>query len=233
MKVGSLLAFALFSLSALSSFADETSFCPDRLERRESIQVQQMVSADKTICYISIHNFRTKNLVYRDYIFTSDGGLMVFNSFGEGPDSQSTGAREYYMFPRPNKNPTFTWQDESHTLQVIDATGGSYLFDYESEQLVGMSLGTSKVASDVSEKNNGGVEISKFKGILLDAGFTKGHAPSQISSGTSVLKDFAGRSCKVRNKDLFKYTADGDAIFKYSSDEEFKKFLKSKCPLLE
>ncbi|WP_374030184.1 hypothetical protein [Bdellovibrio bacteriovorus] len=89
-------------------------------------------------CYLSLHNFKQGGLVYRDYLFTKDS-LMVFNSFGDGPISQSTGAREYYFFPRKNVIPQFSWNSSDRRLEVTATDGNVVFFDYETTAMTAAS----------------------------------------------------------------------------------------------
>ncbi|MDG0816569.1 hypothetical protein [Bdellovibrio svalbardensis] len=227
-------SFLLLSLSVsvpMSSFAEQQQ-CPDRVERRGSIQVQQIASSNNANCFVSVHNFKEGGLIYRDYLFASDGNFMVFNSFGKGPESEFTGAREFFFFPRPATQPSFNWNDETRRLEVTDVSGSKFFFDYEDAQITGIDKATVKVAHEVINTNKGGVDISKFKGLMLDAGFTLGRAPTQSAAGSSTFTDEAGLTCKVKNGDLFKYSADGDVAFRYS-DKGLMAFLKTKCPKLK
>ncbi len=215
----------------MSSFAQEPT-CPEKVERRGSIQLQQIPSGNNTSCYISVHNFKQGGLIYRDYSFSSDGNFMVFNSFGNGPDDVDTGAREFFLFPRPAANPSYNWNDDARRLEVIDSSGSKFSFDYEDAQIVSIDKATVKVAPEVVKTNRGGVEISKFKGLILDAGFAIGKAPSQVTTASSTFTDEVGATCKVKNSDVFKYTSDGDVSFKFS-DKGLVAFLKVKCPKLK
>ncbi|QDK37838.1 hypothetical protein [Bdellovibrio sp. NC01] len=227
-RICSILLLAL----PMTSFAQQapSQNCPDVVDRRGSIQLQQMASGDNKKCYISIHNFKQNELVYRDYMFTNDGGFMVFNSFGNGPEDEFTGAREFMMFPRPVAQ-SYKWNDDARRLEVTDVTGTTYSFDYEDAELKSSDKATVKVASEVADSNKGGVEISKFQGLLMDSGFTKGHAPTSSKNGISVFTDKTGKTCKVKNSSVFNYTSDGDNNFKFD-DKALVTFLKANCPKL-
>lgn len=224
---------ALLLALPLTAFAQQTpsQSCPDVVDRRGSIQIQQIASGDNNKCYFSVHNFKQSEMVYRDYMFTNDGGFMVFNSFGNGPEDEFTGAREFMMFPRSATQTKYNFNDDARRLEVTDVTGTTYYFDYEDAQLTSADKATVKVASEVVDTNKGGVEISKFQGLLLDSGFSKGHAPTSSKNGISVFTDKTGKTCKVKNSSVFNYTADGDNNFKFD-DKALATFLKANCPKL-
>lgn len=227
-----ILCSVLLTLIPLSSFAAfDPATCPDKVERRGSIQIQQTVSGDNNGCFLSVHNFKQDGMVYRDFLFTTDGEFMVFNSFGNGPEDQFTGAREYYMFPRTAKGITYNWNDDTRHLDVTDMTGAVYSFDYEDSSVTSISKAQVKTAPDVVDTNKGGVEITKFQGLLLDGGFAKGHAPTGVADNSSTFTDKNGKTCKVKNSSIFKYTSDGDNSFKFD-DKGLATFLKANCPKL-
>jgi hypothetical protein len=216
-------------LISLHANAVDARDCQDRVEYRGATQVQVHYATDSQSCYLSIHPYKAQNLVYRDFLFTSEGNFMVFNSFGPGPDGTTTGAREYMVFPRPNQTAQFTWNDDQHQLIVTHVTGEKFILDYDKTEVVAISNGTITTAKDVRPENNGGVEFTKYNGLRLDSGYKTGSAPTGIASGTSRFIDAKSHTCSVKNSEIFKYTSEGDVIFKFS-DKDLKSFLKSRCP---
>jgi hypothetical protein len=231
MKLVSLVFLGLgLSFSFTASWAADATTCPNKVERHGSIQVQQDLS-NNNVCFVSVGNFKTEGGVYRNYLFTSDGELMVFNSYGWGNDSDDTAAREFFFFPR-SSNLAFNWNEQSRQLEVTGASGDQFFFDYEEAQLVSMSKAQVQLAADVSKTNKGGVEILKYQGLMMDGGFKIGSAPTSSRSGNSVFKDSVGATCTVKNTALFTYESDGDVIFKYT-DKDLSVFLKRICSKLK
>lgn len=231
MKLVSLVLLGLgLSLSSTNSQAADATSCPDKVERRGSIQIQQDLSSSN-VCFFSVGNFKTEGGIYRNYLFTSDGELMVFNSYGWGNDSDSTAAREFFFFPR-STDISFNWNDETRQLEVTAVSGDKFFFGYEDAELAGLSKGEVKVASEVRKDNKAGVEISKYQGLMMDGGFKIGSAPTSRGSSYSVFKDAVGATCTVKNSAIFKYESDGDVIFKFN-DKELTSFLKRTCPKIQ
>lgn len=222
-----LLASLAWSLNAK---ADGTT-CPDQVEYRGSIQVQSMPSNDGMTCFVSVHNRKAENLTYRDYLFTEDGEFMVFVSLGPGDESKTTGAREFFFFPRRHQFPSYAFNDETRRLEVTSVTGDVFYFDYEDAELTHMTNGRVQRSADVVATNRGGIEILDYKGLKMDSGFRLGGAPTVIRTGKAAFTDGNAKTCNLQNKDLFTFTSDGDAIFKFS-DLGLAKFLKAKCPSL-
>ena len=231
MKLVSLIFLGLgLSISASQTWAADATTCPSKLEQHGSIQVQQDLSGND-ICFLSVGNFKTTGGIYRNYLFTSDGEFMVFNSYGWGEDSTSTGAREFFFFPR-SSNLSHKWNSETRQLEVTSASGDQFFFDYEEAQLVGASKGEVKLISEVRKDNKGGVEINKYQGLLLDGGFKVGSAPTGNRTGNSVFKDAAGTTCTVKNNVLFKDSSGGDVNFTFSV-KDLPVFLSKACPKLK
>lgn len=213
--------------------AQDPASCPYLVERNEGTQIQQLWSEDTQSCFFSVAPLNSYvDLIYRDHLFTSDGLFMVFNSYGKGPDAETTGAREFYMFPRPLNKFSYEWVNDTQELIVTHVTGEKFIFDARKARLRSMTKAKVVVADYVEKTNRGGVEISDYQGLILDGGFQMGRPPTANSGGTSVLKDINGKTCAVKNSEIFKYTTGGDVILKYS-DATLPAFLKKRCPSLK
>ncbi|WP_413587586.1 hypothetical protein [Bdellovibrio sp. HCB274] len=227
-----LLISLLFTMPVFASTqAQDSQTCQDRVERGGSIQMQ-MRPTESGDCFVSVGNFKINSMFYRNYLFAVDGNLMIFNSFGSGTVSETTGAREFYFFPRRNKYPTVTWNNEQRHLVVTSVTGDEFYFDYETAQPKGMDKAEIQVSPEISKTNKGGVEVLKYKGLVFDAGFRMGTAPTTLPKNKGTFTDETGKTCSVAIGDIFSYTDSGDPYVKYS-DKNLAKFLKKKCPKLK
>lgn len=183
----------------------------------------------KPLCYLSVHPVYTTDLVYRDYLFTNTGELMVFNSYGNGPDSESTGARVYYFFPRTKVPHAYIRGAE---IVAETATPGlEFVFDSANQNLKSVSLGKVQEELKVHPGNNGGIEIQELSVLWLDSGFKQGSDPTQDMTRNSVFRDHKNNFCTVKNKEIFAMI-NGSLEFKYS-DLDLKKFLSKRCSNLE
>ncbi|MNK08048.1 hypothetical protein D3C87_259720 [compost metagenome] len=230
------LIISLLTTLTMAHAADvaDPANCTYLVERQDGTQFQRMWSESTQACFISVHPLDSYyDMVYRDHLFTSDGLLMVFNSFGPGEDSSSTGAREFFMFPRPQKEITHQWDTENKLLTITHVTGDKFVFDARKARLVSMTRADVSVASSVDPKNRGGIEITNFQGLMMDGGWSVGSSPTGNKRGVSQFKDSAGKTCNVKNSDLFRYTSGGDAILRYKDDASLQKFLKGQCPQLK
>ncbi|UYL08265.1 hypothetical protein B9G69_014545 [Bdellovibrio sp. SKB1291214] len=227
-----LLLSLLFAFPGFASTqAQDSLTCQDRVERGGSIQAQMRPTSNGN-CFVSISNYHVTTMLYRGYVFAADGNLMVFNSFGSGPVSETTGAREFYTFPRRFKFPTFTWNEEQRVLVVTSTTGDEFYFDYETAQLKGMNKAEVQVSGEIAKTNAGGVEIKNYKGLIMDAGFKMGSAPTSNARGKVKFTDEAGKNCELTVGDIFSYREDGDPYVKFS-DKNLASFLKKKCSKLK
>lgn len=179
------------------------------------------------LCFTSIDPTDTANMVYRSYALFGDGLLMVFNSYGEGPSSKMTAAREFFFFPRRGA-PELTMDAKAGTVSVRMSDGARADFAPASAQLSGLERGSVRVASNVDPAGRGGVEIPNYAGLMLDAGFRLGESPSGLPNATSTFRDAYGKTCSVKNADLFAY-ANGDHSFKFT-DAQLSAWLRTACP---
>lgn len=223
----------LLMISGLAQAADPAN-CPDRVEVQDNTQIQLLWSPFTETCFLSLVPYDAYiDLLYRDYLFITDGLFMVFNSYGAGNDESTlTGAREFYMFPRPNPELSYRWIPDLKQLEVTHVTGDKFLFDTRKARLLSITRAQVTVADEVLPDNKGGVEISNFQGLLLDVGFKKGSAASGNPNGTAVMKDGVGNTCSVKNNEIFVYNSTGDNAVKFT-DKELNTFLKKRCPRLK
>lgn len=181
-------------------------------------------------CFVSIHPNNTTDLIYRNFGIFSDGMFLVFNSFGDSEDTaKDTGAREFYFFPR-SQTPTLQIDPAAPSVTVTMVDGGTVTFDPATAQPRSADRGSVTVTGPVDRGNKGGVEFPSYAGLMLDAGFRMGELPSGKPNNDSTFRDAAGRTCTVKNNEVFAY-ANGDRDFKFD-DAGLKKFLATRCPAL-
>lgn len=180
-------------------------------------------------CYVSIGPMSTPHLVYRGYVFFSDGLLMVFSSYGDGSDSNPnlTSAREFYFFPRTGAL-ELAMDKTAGTVSVRMSDGGRVHFYPATAQIKSFDRGSVTVSPSVDPAERGGVEITSYVGLVLDAGFRMGESPAGRPDADSTFRDAQGHLCTVKNRELFAY-ANGEHAFKFA-DAELSAWLKTRCP---
>jgi len=173
----------------------------------------------------------TVDLIYRAYSFYSDGMLMVFSSYGDGDDSNPnlTSARVFYVFPRTGAL-ALEMNPAAGTVSVVMADGGRAHIDPATAQLSSLERGSITVSPRVDPSERGGVEITSYAGLMLDAGFRMGESPSGRPNADSTFRDAHGHLCTVKNNEIFAY-AGGDHEFKFT-DAQLRAWLKTRCPNL-
>lgn len=215
------------ALGASQAFAD----CTDKYEIYDNTQIQ--ISPGTDACYFTVTPRNVPNLVYRDFLFDTNGDFMIFNSFGQGPESTTTAAREFYFFPRPNKEFAYQYDANKHQLNITLPSGKIASFDTNKSILLSISGTQLKQDYNVTPSNRGGIEVVADDGLLLDIGFKVGQSPSQNPASKATFRDAEGHACQVENAVLFTYTADQDVILKAKTDDEVRSLLKSFCPNLK
>jgi hypothetical protein len=181
------------------------------------------------LCFTSIDPMEISGMVYRSYAFFGDGLLMVFSSYGEGSGSKMTSAREFFFFPRRGA-PELAMDPKAGTVSVRMGDGARADFAPATAELSGLERGAATVSAKVDRAERGGVEIPRYAGLMLDAGFRVGESPSGLPNASSTFRDANGTTCAVKNSDLFAY-ANGDHSFKLT-DAQLSAWLKTACPRL-
>lgn len=182
-----------------------------------------------TECFVSIDPENTLSMIYRDYAFFSDGMMMVFNSYGPQEGPTMTSARQYYFFPRTGL-PQLKMDAKAGTVAVIMTNGGRATFNPATAQIAALDRGDVTVSPSLARSARGGVEITHYRGLLLDAGFRLGELPSGLPNGQSTFYTAAGQTCTVTNSEIFVYKG-YDNSFKFD-DAALSAFLKKRCPAL-
>lgn len=210
---------------------EATALCERTAIKAGNINFQIAPSSENSHCFFMISPDVVNNLVYRGYTFVTDGNLYLFSSYGQGPNSSTTGAREFYFFPRQHPL-RYHFNESLQRLEIQHVNGDSFYFDYASAELVGSERGRFKVQPKVKKGDRGGVEILSYQGLRMDSGFSMGSAPTTIHNADSTFTDAKGTHCKVINKQLFNYPEEDAMSFRFD-DQQLKDFLAEKCPTLQ
>lgn len=219
-----------FSQAAVQIQAQAQKPCDEYLVRHGAFKFQRFESYDN-VCFSGADPFDVlPAMKYRSYLVTNEGLLMVFNSYNATENADATGARVFHFFPR-NQTPDIQVSGSQIVYQTA-TQGLELILSQKKAEILGMKGGKVKESTKLSPSNQGGVEFSSVKFLTLDSGFTLGQDPTGIPDRNSKFIDSSGRTCTVQNKEVFKYSSDGDSSFKFT-DDELKNFLKDRCPQLK
>ncbi len=227
LTLAAVLIFPIFSHADFSN-----NKCSEVLQSNGVIQVNRQWNESSGTCFIALTPRQIVDLKYRDYYFDNSGHFMVFNSYGYGSDSETTGARVFYFFPLIEDYPDYSFEENGDV--VIKLVSGQ-LFRVSGKDFSIVSLSDAAIKEmPLSKKNAGGVEIKLTKGFWLDAGFKMGGTGLDKPAKKSVFRSAAAKqqSCQVANREFLNYTSSGDFSMKYTGDI-MKQFVKSKCPQLK
>lgn len=222
--------FNLLFLGLFLLFSERSlSFCETFFKKVGQVQVQKD-SGDNNWCFVSIHPFDIgPDLVYRDYLITNQGLLMVFNSYSSEDNSSSTGAREYYFFPRTLQDLSVE-ANESDLIKSVKVTmsnGKQILFSSQNAEISDLESGLFKLDPQVNKHNKAGLEVIKYEGLWLDAGYALGHSPSENLNEMATFTDATGVRCLVQKSLIFNSHAE------IVSDDLISKIVKRQCPKLK
>ncbi|MFV8259670.1 hypothetical protein ACNQKP_17815 [Bdellovibrio bacteriovorus] len=222
----SVLFITAFFFVLLAKAAPAPDRCKNLTETHKGVQLQRIWLEQAGICMLSVSpTDGYKDMIYRDYVLTEDGMLMIFNAYGT--DGQF-GARDFFLFPRKLAVITHQWVPEADELVIEHVTGDKFVFDVNKAVLKSISGAAKVVVDKVATNNKGGVSIVGYQGQILDVGFAMNQDPAMIKGGKSVLTG-AQRNCSLRNQDIFNYMSDGDVIFKFRKDTDFQRLVSSSC----
>lgn len=203
--------------------------CEYVLQRSDAIMISRYYGQKTKTCYLSIRPFNPKNLTYRSYLFTNDGMLMVFNSYGPGSVQDTTGARTFYLFPRVMAFPKIEVLENGDVL-VQTQSQHQFIFNSASFSLSEVSDAVVFEDANISKSNKGGVDLKLKRGLLLDLGFIMGQNPAEIPSRRVFFKDAKNQSCTIRNQEIFNYR--DDDVYLDFSDQEIKTKFRKQCSKL-
>lgn len=221
---------AIFLLVFSAFFAIEAKSWAGSCQQNQW-RISRMLITQQPSC--SIYSSRML-LVERNFWFGNDGLFFVFVSTTESPsDRESTGARLYYLFPRKAQTPIVD-EKANGNVHIQSAYGVEAEIDPNTGKMVRLA-GTQFIESDdITTKNNGGFEITKTSGVVVDMGWMKGELPSSKPLRDAKIFDAKGSSCVVQNQELLNYV-NGQPSFKFATDNEFRKFLQkdARCKSLK
>lgn len=207
------------------SFAD---VCQSKALHFDNLTVQTG-KFRKGDCFVSLFPRKTRGLIYRSYLITDSGQILVFNSFGGGPINTDTGARVFHTFPKVSP---LKVSFKETTVEVTLVTGQKLVADKILGQPTSLIEGMIDIDPVIKPANNGGVEFTMNSSLLLDSGFRLGGTPISRLSQESRFVDFEGDICIVKNREVFD-VKDGEVYQIYDRPASLKAFLKNRCPQLD
>jgi hypothetical protein len=210
-------------LSSLLAFAHAKD-CPTQVDRYgDNNKFQNM------FCRVMINADHTNDISNRNFTFTDEGMIQVFSNFPGTTNSNSTGARVYYLFPKRVEKGISSY-DSSH-LSFTHPSGAELNFD-KSGRVSSPDLKMT-VSKDINSQNKSGVEIQSYsKGIVIDLGYRMGNTPVLNKNASVTITDKNQKKCSMVNSDINKINKD-DYEFIYKTNADLYKFLSKKCPGLD
>ncbi len=233
-QINVLFAFLLFSTSFVASSvlvaSPNSNACAEDYKVLNFTTQMQMGEFNNGDCFISIGPFNNLDLIYRSYLMVSDASLMIFNSFGGGATSTSTGAREILFFPRKQ---SLNYMLESKSVN-IEMSGQNFVVDIETARFLKIDGVVFKEAAEVREDNDGGLSIVSSERLYLDLGFKLGSDPRSEKARKVYFHDAHESTCEILNSEVYDYKTDPQSpTFKFATDQELAQYLRFRCPQLD
>lgn len=207
-----------------STFSVSAEKCPEVVGKYgNGIQYQDL------FCRIMVKADKIDSKTYRNVLFTDEGQIQVFSNFPGTTNSNSTGARVYYLFPFKQKK-TIAEANSNH-LSLQHPSGVNFDFD-KTGRISSPDLEITH-SIEINSQNKSGVEITNFpKGILVDLGYRMGASPINNKNAAVTVTDKNNLKCLMLNSDLNKIDDDEVELI-YKTNEELYEFLANKCPNLD
>ncbi len=224
------LSLILVSLSLVSSyvFADfSRTKCEKVLTASGDVLIQRDYDENSRSCFISIHPMDVVDLKYRDYYFDNAGLFMVFNSYGDGPNSTMTGTRGFYLFPQVQDYPDYSIESNGD-VRIQTVSGHEIVFDSKKLKIKSFVGGTF-TEKILSSKNQGGTEIKPGSGFYLDIGFKLGGLNNENSKNTTQAIGSKSGQCALKNIEIFHYDLGQYSNPLLYTGKKLELFLQKRC----
>jgi hypothetical protein len=213
--------FILFMSLSTGLWAEE---CPINTGKYgKGIQYQDM------LCRIMISADRTDSKSNRSLTFNNEGAIQVFSNFPGTTNSNSTGARVYYLFPFKT-NKSISEVDENH-LTVVHTSGAKLIFDNKGR--VSSPDLKMRVSQEINSQNKSGIEIESFQnGLVVDLGYRMGSTPVLNKNAVVTITDKNKKKCTMVNSDINEINNDNVKL-RFKTNQALHSFLSRKCPGLD
>ena len=230
--------FALVALAAPSAPASGPDWCPNKVLERGQLRVTSHWHRRLDKCSVRVSP-RDVLAPSRSLTYGSDGRIMAFDMYlpadargqpigPEHPDYEArsgfthvSAARVFWLFPRERSLQVRVDRD---ALTVRLPSGAQVLYSAEEGRVI-TATGLAVEEKPVARGNEGGVELSSFTGLLLDAGYQVGSDPTTRAEDTSAFVDRRGSRCEVKNARLFRYVK-GEPFLRFDTDPALLSFLQ-------
>lgn len=214
----------IFLLSFFISFSIMAEDCPSEFGRYGN-----SISYQNTFCRFFITADRTSSENSRNLTFTDDGLIQVFSNFPGTTNSNSTGARVYYLFPIREAKKILTIGDKGISIQ--HPSGAQFNFN-EKGRVSSPDLEMT-TSSEINSKNKSGIEIKNYKkGLVFDLGYRMGNTPVSKKETIVTVTDKNNKKCTLLNREINNIKGDEVSLI-YKTNKELHQFLIKKCPSLD
>ena len=213
--------------------------CPDQSEDLGPYSYRRLEYSKALGCVVSV---KAKSVgdskPTRYFNFFKDGQIQVKTQIGPISQTQSTGFRNYFILPA-NETPAIK-NLGGIGVQVKDSAGLKWNFNEQgqakSENGCKLKINPKVTWENEVTQNNkeGGFFISHCPGsIIVDIGFKRTRDPVLEKDRLVTIRDPQGKSCQVKNSDIFSYPKSYEGVFKYKNSKSFYDFLNTKASCKE
>jgi hypothetical protein len=213
-----IFSIVIYSLVPWFSYAELS--CKAKTWQNEVFKVEKYPSLKAKTCYVSVTPKNFSNLKYRAFQFNALGKFLIFNSFGEGSTSTSTGARVYHFFPFSNE---IDFSVVGEEIKISFSNKKFFYFDKNTGDIKKQDGFDFAMDSTIHPSNQGGLEIKYYSDLYLDVGFSMGKDPSSILN-REVVFYLENQKCKMKTNEIF----NSEGLLKVSK-QDLNQLIKDNC----
>lgn len=206
--------------------------CPDQAEDFGPYRFRRSQISKALGCMVNVKlRDSTDTKPARFFDFLKEGQIQITTQNGPVSKTDSTGTRSYFILPA---NETQSIKSLGGLgIQVKDSAGLGWSFNEQgeitSENGCKLKVNPKITWENESTANNkdGGFSINRCPGsIIIDVGFRRTRNPIDEKDRVIAIRDPQGKSCQVKNSEVFSYKDQG--LLKYKRSEDFYAFLSKK-----
>ena len=183
-------------------------------------------------CLIQVTPLEKRGLVYREYVFSESGQMLIANSV-DGPVETSLSYRVYLLLPS-GIVPMMKLEGDRMVITMANGSRAAFRGDYPFIDEISSDLRIQEEPA-IDMAPGGHFEIVRSNGVVLDTGWALGNRAYKDPKGVSVFKRPGQPDCKVANDSIFAYfdplTREPypQPIFMYGAPEALTAFLNRRC----
>lgn len=230
----------IFANQCTSDVQAETECC-EMLKSLNQTKVSRLPTRDKRFCTLSVYNGDSSS-GFRRFGFANDGQVSIFMQPG-GNSQKSNSSQSFLIFPF-GELPTGKFDADQRKLNLKSGSGQKWTFNSETSLPNTLEGCTLNVSSKFSLQDSGVKIHSCKKHLVIETPVEVGGEHIAYPDKLLTLRDPSGKSCQLKNSDLYEYIKEGKSYkdklgryfnskFRFRTNQELAGSLRKLCPGLD